>query len=61
MRHRDLTGLAPSDMRPAGPQGRGQLLPRMQALPGAIELPRQHGGLLVVLGDKIARDVPDRS
>ena len=37
------------------------LLPRMQALPGAIELPRQHGGLLVVLGDKIARDVPDRS
>ena len=61
VRHRDLTGLAPSDMRPAGPQGRGQLLPRMQALPGAIELPRQHGGLLVVLGDKIARDVPDRS
>ena len=61
VRHRDLTGLAPSDMRPAGPQGRGQLLPRMQALPGSIELPRQHGGLLVVLGDKIARDVPDRS
>ena len=61
MRHRDLAGLTPGDMRPAGPQGRGQLLPRMQALPGAIELPRQHGGLPVPLRDKIARNVPNRN
>jgi len=33
----------------------------MQALPGAIELPRQHGGLPVPLRDKIARNVPNRN